>query len=129
MESKSTPLSENIGEAIGYLDIIIDRKVQLFKLEAAERISKSVASLTTGFLLLIIILPIVLFVFSISAGLWLADTFNWSYTGSFFVLSLFYMLIGVILIFARRPLITNPILTVVIRELFKKEENEIIKNQ
>lgn len=115
----SNDFTENVGEAIGYIEVFAERKIQLAKLEAAEKIAKTTASLATGIILLAL-LPVFLCVFSIALGFLLIQTFELSPAVSFFVLSGFYLILGFGLFAGRRQLFTNPILEKVIQDLFQR---------
>lgn len=119
MPPNNNDFIENIGETIGYIEIFAERKIQLAKLEAAEKMAKTTASLATGFILLALV-PVFLCVLSVAIGFLLVQSFELSFASSFFILSGFYLLLGIFLFTSRRHFITNPILEKVIKDMFQK---------
>ncbi|WP_367390448.1 hypothetical protein [Lewinella sp. LCG006] len=119
MRSTKTDFTEDIGEAIGYLEVLAERKIQMAKLDAAEKLAKTTASLATGFILLAL-LPVFLCVLSVALGCLLVASFGFSFAESFFLLSGFYFLLGVVLYLGRQQFFTNPILGMVISDIFKE---------
>lgn len=119
MPESSTTMTENLGESLGYLEEYVQRKIQIAKLDTAEQIAKVTASLAT-MAILVALVPVLLCVFSVGVGFYLATTFDWSIAQAFFALSGFYLLLGIIIYLFRRRLFTNPILGLVIKEFFKQ---------
>ncbi|MEM7574225.1 MAG: hypothetical protein AAF433_15070 [Bacteroidota bacterium] len=116
--SPDLDIKEEIGATVGYLEAYFERKVQLVKLDVAEKTAQTGASLATG-LILVSLLPIVLTTLSIGLGFLLADLLQWSVAGGFLLLAAFYIVLGGLIFIFRRQLFTNPILSKLIRELFK----------
>jgi hypothetical protein len=119
MRSANTDFTEDVGEAIGYIEAFAERKIQIAKLDAAEKLAKTTASLATGFILLAL-LPVFLCVLSVAVGFLLVESFGFSFASSFFLLSGCYFILGVGLYVGREQLFTNPILGMVISDFFKK---------
>jgi uncharacterized membrane protein len=119
MQSTNTDFTQDLGEAIGYLEAFAERKIQIAKLDAAEKLAKTTASLATGFVLLALV-PVFLCVFSVALGFLMVETYGFSFANSFFLLSGIYFLLGIVLFIARQQLFTNPILGMVISDIFKK---------
>lgn len=115
----TTTITEDLGESLGYLEGYIQRKVQIAKLDMAEQLVKVTASLAT-MAILVALVPVLLCVFSVGVGFYLATAFDWSIAQAFFALSGFYVLLGGVIYVFRRQLFTNPILGLVIKEVFKK---------
>lgn len=109
-------LREDLGEILGYLEIYADRKIQLAKLSVAERVARLTSSLIS-LLLLVLILPLCLLVFSIGLAYWLHTEWAWSYATSFFAIAGCYLALGIVLFLFRHLLFTNPIL----KELFDEK--------
>ena len=110
---------ENLGETIGYIEAFAERKIQLAKLEVAEKVAKTTATMATG-MILMALFPVVLCVLSVAVGFLLVESFGWSFAASFFLLTGIYVAIGALLVIFRKALLTNPVLETVIQELFKK---------
>lgn len=119
MRSINTDFTEELGETIGYLEAFAERKIQIAKLDAAEKLAKTTASLATGFILLAL-MPVFLCVLSVALGFLMVESFGFSFAKSFFLLSGFYFLLGVVLYVGRQQFFTNPILGMVISDMFKK---------
>lgn len=119
MRSTNTDFTEDLGEAIGYLEAMAERRIQIAKLDAAEKLATTTASLATGFILLAL-LPVFLCVLSVALGFMLVESFGFSFANSFFLLSGGYLLLGIGLYAGRQYFFTNPILGMVIRDIFKK---------
>jgi hypothetical protein len=111
--------AENLGEAIGYIEVFAERKIQLAKLEVAEKAAKTTATLATG-IILFGFLPVFLCVLSVALGFLLVESFGWSLANSFFVLSGLYLILGILMVAFRKVIFTNPILEMVIKEIFQK---------
>lgn len=114
----STDFTEGLGETIGYFEAFAERKIQIAKLDAAEKIAQTTASFTTGFILLAL-LPVFLCVLSVAVGFLLVESFGFSFADSFFLLSGVYLLLGLGLFIGRHYLFTNPIVEMVITAIFK----------
>lgn len=119
MRSINTDFTEELGETIGYLEAFAERKIQIAKLDAAEKLAKTTASLATGFILLAL-MPVFLCVLSVALGFLMVESFGFSFANSFFLLSGCYLLLGVVLYVGRQQFFTNPILGMVISDIFKK---------
>ena len=115
--SSSDSLREDLGEMLGYLEIYADRKIQLAKLSAAERIARLTSSLIS-LLVFVLTVPLCLVVFSIGVAYWLHESWNWSQANAFFLIAGFYLLMGIVVYFFRHQLFTNS----VIKNLFDEQE-------
>ncbi len=118
MRPTSTDFTEELGETIGYLEAFAERKIQIAKLDAAEKVANMTASLATGFILLAL-LPVFLCVLSVAVGFLLVESFGFSFADSFLLLSGVYLLLGLGLFIGREYLFTNPIVEKVVTTLFK----------
>lgn len=120
VDQKTSPpggTAERVGETIGYAEVIAERKWQLMKLNAAEKIAKSGSGLVS--LLLVFGLGIVfMLTFNIGLGFGLSEWTGMSVGTSFLLLSAFYVLLIIIIYWQRDRLITNPILSLVVNKLF-----------
>ena len=114
---------EDIGETIGYAEAIIDRKVKLAKLNASEQIAQLTSMVATGIVLAGFSF-IVIGMFSLALGFTMVEHLGWSYANSFFALTIGYVLIALLLYSLRHQLFTNPVITIVLRKIYKTEPNE-----
>ncbi|WP_020539202.1 hypothetical protein [Lewinella cohaerens] len=114
----STDFTEDLGEAIGYFEVFAERKIQIAKLDAAEKMASMTASLATGFILLAL-LPVFLCVLSVAVGFLLVESFGFSFADSFLLLSGVYLLLGLGLFVGRQYFFTNPIVEKVVAALFR----------
>ncbi|MEM9527324.1 MAG: hypothetical protein AAGA31_11990 [Bacteroidota bacterium] len=112
-------LLEQLGESYGYVSAMMDRKVEGYKLSAAEKSAKAASGFITG-----IIIASIGGVFSIFALLtlafFLADMAQATYGFGIVTLILFAVL-ALIIIF-RRVLIVNPTVSKVIQLFFAEDE-------
>lgn len=112
-------LLEDIGETIGYAEIYAERRIQLAKLEAAERTAKVTASLVTSIALGSFLL-IVFGTLSLALGFYLRQAFGLTYAQAFLSLGGIQTLLLVIMYLFRHQIFTNPILEQIIQVLFRK---------
>ena len=108
------------GETVEYARQYIHQQGDIIRLEAAERTAKVTSSLITAMVLGIIGL-LVLVMLSIAIGFWLS-----SITGSpakaFLIIAIAYIIIGTLLFFFRRAIITNPSLDFVLDAFFDQND-------
>jgi hypothetical protein len=118
MNHQSTSgLTEDIGEVLGYAEAIIERKVQLAKLNATEQIAQLTSIIVTGALLAGFSL-IVLGLFSLALGFALVEYAGWSYTNSFLAITGAYSIIALLLYALRHRLFTNPVIEIVLDKIY-----------
>lgn len=111
-------LMESMGETTAYVQQYIEQKIELTKLEAAEKSAVMISELVTG-IILALIGSVVLLLATITLGLFLAQWLA-SYPMAFLLLTIFYTLIGLIIWGFRRKLITNPVVSLVVMRFFNK---------
>ena len=115
-------LLESLGETYGYVRHYIEQRIDLLRLEAAERSSQAIASLIT--LIVIILLFIILIaMLSITAALFIGKALGGDYAMGFLIMSGIYLLVAWLIYLFRHPLVTNPVLSMVIAKLFPAEED------
>ena len=109
------PKKETVRPIIDQVQEYVETRLKLVKLEVVDRSS---AVISTIIVELIIIISLVLtFLFaSFTLALFLADCFG-SYWKGFGAVALIYLLIGVVLMLAKKP-IERPINNILIRKLF-----------
>lgn len=108
---------EIINDLVVSLKSYTNTNIELIKLETAEKASFVLANLISRF---IIVMVIFLFVFFLSLGacFFLSELLGNSYLG-FGIISVFYLLIGSILIMGRKKLLNRPIQDKIIQEMFQ----------
>ena len=109
---------EDVGETLGYLEIYTERKLQIAKLEAAEKTAKVTASLVTN-LVLGAFLLIIFGTLSLALGFFLQQAMGISYAQAFLLLGGIQIVLLIIMITFREKLFTNPILKHTIQTLFR----------
>lgn len=113
----SESVLESAGETYGYIKAYISQQVEYYKLDIAERLSRAISSAITMVVLLLLFLMMLGF-FSLAAGFYLAQEFGSNIKG-FLVIGGVYL--GLTFLFAvfRRYLITDPVLSRVIKVFFQ----------
>ena len=96
-----------------------ESKMELFRLEIADRIANTVSSLSS--IILITVFSLFIFMFlSIGAAMWINKTYNDSSMG-FFVVGGFYLLITIILYAFREKFIKVPVINILLHKLHSDE--------
>lgn len=100
------------------LKVYVETNIELLKLEATERTSVYGATLIS---ILIVRLSLFLFVLftSITAGFFLGNYFEDTFTG-FLLVSAFYLLLSLLLILGRKKLIEGPIRDRIVKRILDK---------
>lgn len=116
---KPNNLMESAGEAYGYARAYAEQQLEYYKLEIAERVSISLSAAIT-----IVIIGMVLLIFtmflSLALGFYLAEKLG-SFSQAFLIVSGIHAAIALIVIVFRRHMITNPILSKIIKIFFEKQ--------
>jgi len=112
---KTEKLLSTTGETIEYAKIYIEQQKEYFKLETSKRLAKTTSNLATVAVLAFLGFMVIIFL-SLAVGFLLGQYWN-SYGLAFLVITLFYVVIGLVIFFFKRQIITNPILSLVIREM------------
>ncbi|MCB0578757.1 MAG: phage holin family protein [Phaeodactylibacter sp.] len=110
-------LMESSGEAYGYVKAYVEQQIEYTKLDIAERLSTSVSSAITA----IVVLQLVFFAIgflSLALGIYLGER-RGSYVEGFLLVGGLYTLFTVAVILLRRPLITNPVVSRIIKIFFE----------
>ncbi len=108
---------ESVGEAYGYAKAYIDQQIEYTKLDIAERLSTAISSAITAIIVLQLILCVLGFL-SLSLGLHLGQLMNSNVQG-FLIVGLIYAAVTFIVVLFRRPLVTNPVLSRIIKIFFE----------
>lgn len=110
-------LLESAGETAEYAKQYAQLQVDYFRLEIAEQTAKAVSALFTSLVIGALGL-IALIMLSLAAAFYLGRLWD-SYPLAFLCLSGVYVLMVVVVLFFKDRWLTNPILTSVIRSIFK----------
>ncbi|MCG8326559.1 MAG: phage holin family protein [Chitinophagales bacterium] len=110
---------ESAGEVYGYTKVYIKQQLEYYKLEIAERLSLTLSSMITLVMILMVMLLFVIFL-SLSLAFFLSDKLG-SYSQGFLIVSGVHAFVAVVVVLFRRQLITNPILSRIIKTFFQKE--------
>ena len=97
-------------------------EIELFKLKIAEKLSKIIANFLAAMVVIGVLLLFILFVslaLAFLIGEWLGKM-----SAGFFIVSILYLLIGVISWYAREKLIRIPILNAILSQLFTNDRIE-----
>ena len=108
-------LFSTTGETVEYAKQYIQQQADYIKLETAERVAKTTSNLITMGIIAASVLLVVLFL-SIAAGFYLGTLLN-SYALAFLIIAILYLFITVLVIYFKREMITNPILSLLIKEI------------
>ena len=98
-------------------------KVELFKLDAYERIAKIIAILSHSLILMLLSLFLILFLF-FTLAFFLGELFNRTYIG-FFIVACIYLLLFIIA-YRMKKRIQTGIMNMIIGAIQEKEEEEIM---
>lgn len=107
---------QTAGETFEYANQYVQKQIELFKLESAEKIAKSTSSIITlaviGFLATLVTIML-----SIAVGFALGDMLG-SYALGFLVITGIYTIIALLVYSFKRQLVTNPVLSAVLESFF-----------
>lgn len=107
---------QTAGETFEYANQYVQKQIELFKLESAEKVAKSTSSIITlaviGFLATLVTIML-----SIAIGFAIGEMVG-SYALGFLVITGFYTLVALLVYYFKRQLVTNPILSTVLESFF-----------
>ena len=112
---KPDNLLSSAGETFEYARLLITQQRDYLQLEMAKRLAKTTSKLMTLVVTSFFMMMVVLFL-SIAIGLLLGQYWN-SYGLAFLCLTAGYLLIAILVLIFRKQIITNPILSTIIKEL------------
>ncbi|CAH1001363.1 hypothetical protein LEM8419_02264 [Neolewinella maritima] len=116
-------LLEQLGEGYGYVNRLVEKKIEYYKLSAAETSAGVVSGLITAIILAVIGLITLIFAL-ITLGFALVQAFDDSVYG-FGLVTLILLLIFLFVLFLRKTLIVNPTVSKVISAFFAHDGKEI----
>ncbi len=114
--SQEEELLEKVGEAAEYAKQYTKDQIQLLKLELAERTAKLISAMATSLVIFFILMAAVLFL-TVGLSLFIGNYLD-SNAAGFAIVAGIYIIAGIIIIIFKKTILTNPILTIVIRQLF-----------
>ena len=112
---KTEELITSTGETIEYAKIYIEQQKEFFRLETSKRLAKTTSNLATVGVLAFLAFMVIIFL-SLAIGLLLGSYWG-SYGLAFLVVTFFYLISAVLIFYFKKQIITNPIITLVIREM------------
>lgn len=112
---KTEELLSSAGETIEYGKIYVEQKMDFYRLETSKRLAKTTSNLATVAVMAFLVMMVVIFL-SIAGGLFLGAILG-SYGLAFLIITGIYMLAVLIIYFFKKEIITNPILSLVIKEM------------
>lgn len=110
------------GESVEYARQYVEHQADIIRLEAAERSAKVISSLITAMVLGVIGFLVVVML-SMAAGFWLTAALD-SAPQAFLIIAAAYVMVGAMLYFFRRSIITNPSLDFVLDAFFNDDDKE-----
>lgn len=103
--------------------------LELLKLKTIDKTTDIISSLAVSLILILFVAIFTMFI-SIGIAVWLGDVFN-NMASGFFVVSGFYLIVGVIVYLNKHYFIKTPLENLVIKKLLesKSEENDTETNR
>ncbi len=121
MQTKNQ-LLEQLGESFGYFSVLVDRKIEAYKLTVAERSALTAASIVVALILTLLGSATVLFAL-IALAFYLAGDMDSAARG-FGLVTLILVGAFLLVLLLRRYLIVNPIIAKVIDIFFAEDKAE-----
>ncbi len=109
---------ESAGEAYGYIKAYVNQQVEYYKLDIAERVSRAISSALT-MVVLFVLFAMMLGFLSLALGFYLAQELN-SMPLAFLIVGAGYLFLTLFVAVFRRYLVTNPVLSAVIKVFFQE---------
>lgn len=118
---------KKVEELTDHVKDYITTKVEITKLRFAEKTSLTIGNIIAALVVAVLFLFVLLF--GSIAGAWaLSDWIGKNYAG-FLIVTGFYLLVAIIVWFARNRLIRFPVMNAIIKMLHKKDEDEKDDNE
>ena len=112
---KTEELLSSTGETFEYARIYAEQQKEYLRLEVSKRIAKTTSALVTVAVISFFAFMVILFL-SISVGFLLGNLWG-SYGVAFLLLTGIYALAAILIYFFKKRLITNPIVSLIIKDL------------
>ncbi len=116
-------LLEQLGESYGYVNRLVEKKIEYYKLSAAETSAGVISGLITAVILAVIGIITLIFAL-ITLGFALVNAFDNSVYG-FGLVTLILLIIFVLVLVLRKALIINPTVSKVISAFFAHDGKEV----
>jgi hypothetical protein len=113
---------KKVEELTDHVKDYVTTKVELTKLRLAEKTSLTIGNTIAAVVVAVLFLFVILFG-SIAGALGLSDWIGKKYAG-FLLVAGFYLLVAIIVWFARNRLIRFPVMNAIIKMLHKKDDDE-----
>ena len=118
---------KKVEELTDHVKDYITTKVEITKLRFAEKTSLTIGNIIAAVVVAVLFLFVLLF--GSIAGAWaLSDWIGKNYAG-FLIVTGFYLLVAIIVWFARNRLIRFPVMNAIIKMLHKKDDDEKDDNE
>lgn len=112
---KPEELLSSVGETVEYGRLYLEQQKDYLQLEVAERLAKTTSQLVTLAVIAFFAFMVVIFL-SLAGGLYLGAVLN-SYPIGFLIITALYALTAVLVFYFKKSLVTNPILTIILKEM------------
>ena len=112
---RTEELLSSAGETLEYGKIYMEQKMDFYRLETSKRLAKTTSNLATVAVMGFLGMMVIMFL-SIAGGLYLGAILE-SYGLAFLIVTGIYTLAVLLIYFFKKEIITNPILSLVIREM------------
>jgi putative superfamily III holin-X len=118
---------KKVEELTDHVKDYITTKVEITKLRFAEKTSLTIGNIIAAVVVAVLFLFVILF--GSIAGAWaLSDWIGKNYAG-FLIVTGFYLVVAIIVWFARNRLIRFPVMNAIIKMLHKKDDDENDNNE
>lgn len=116
-------LLEQIGEGYGYVNRLVEKKIEYLKLNLAETSARAISGLITGVILAVVGLITLVFAL-ITLGFALAAAFDNPVYG-FGAVTVILLLLLLAILLLKKKLITDPAVSKVITKFFEHDGQEV----
>ena len=116
-------LLEQLGESYGYVNRLVEKKIEYFKLNLAETSATTISGIVSGVVLAVVGLITLVFLL-ITLGFALSLAFE-SFVYGFGAVALLMLLIFFLIVVLKDTLITNPVVSKVITKFFEHDGKEV----
>ena len=104
-----------------HLNSYVETRWNLFILKTSDKISDIVTSIISSLLILLLMVFVLLFL-SVSAAIWIGQSYGDLSIGFFFV-GLFYLLIAIVIYLLRKTFIKLPVINKLLNAFYSDEKN------
>ena len=116
-------LLEQLGESYGYVNRLVEKKIEYFKLNLAETSATTISGIVTALVLAVIGIITLIFLL-ITLGFALTLAFE-SFVYGFGAVALLLLVILGLVLALKNTLITNPVVSKVISKFFEHDGKEV----